>query len=167
MNLIACTDAIWGIGLNGDLLVRIPEDLKHFKKMTLEKIVIMGRKTLESLPNGKPLPGRRNIILSSDTSFKVPGALVVNSFDELHTVLQMITDLDDVYIIGGESIYKEMVNWENVNLAYITQIYHDFGADKYFPNLDENPNWKLVSSSPMYKFEDYEYNFAIYQKIYN
>ena len=106
MNLIAAVDSNWGIGREGKLLISIPNDMKYFRSRTLNKVVIMGRVTLESFPNGAPLKNRVNIVLSGNEAYKKDGAIVVHSVREaLQTVKDY--DTDDVYVIGGEKIYNE------------------------------------------------------------
>lgn len=166
MNLIACVDSKWGIGKDGDLLVHIPEDMKFFKKNTENKIVICGRKTYESFPV-KPLPNRTHLVLTHDINFAdgVNNVIPIKDFEMLRKMLKSLSNIDDVYIIGGESIYKEMINWEDTSLAIITKVYHDYDADKFFPNLDENPNWKLISDDPLHICDGIQYNFNLYQKV--
>ena len=165
MNLIACVDSNWGIGKDGDLLVHIPEDMKFFKKNTTDKIVICGRKTYESFPI-KPLPKRDTLVLTSDKNFGegIDHVIGVSSFDELKKILKLLPDLYDVYIIGGESIYKEMVNWEDTSLALIIKVYHEYDADAFFPNLDEDPNWNIVDEGELHEYNGIKYNFNLYRK---
>ena len=108
MNLIAAVDRNWAIGYKNELLVRIPEDQKWFRETTTGKAVIMGRKTLESFPNKSPLKNRLNVVITSDMNYSVPGAVVVHSIDEAVEAVRDYAD-DDVYVIGGESIYRQML----------------------------------------------------------
>ena len=105
MNLIAAVDKNWAIGRNNKLLVSIPDDMKFFRETTTGKIVVMGRKTLEIFPGKKPLKNRVNIVLTSDHSYQVDGAVIVHDMDELHEELKKY-DSKDIYVIGGESIYS-------------------------------------------------------------
>lgn len=166
MNLIACVDSNWGIGKDGDLLVHIPEDMKYFKKNTIDKIVICGRKTYESFPI-KPLPNRTHLVLTHDINFAngISSVIPIKDFDLLKKILNCLYNLDDVYIIGGESIYKEMINWEDTSLALITKVYHEYDADTFFPNLDEDPNWKIVDKGELHEYNGIKYNFNLYQKV--
>ena len=93
MNLIAAVDKNWAIGLNNKLLVSIPEDMKFFRKTTTGKVVVMGRKTLESFPNGLPLKNRVNIVLTSDKNYKVKDAIIVHSMDELLEELKKLREI--------------------------------------------------------------------------
>ena len=109
MNLIAAVDKNWAIGLNGKLLVRIPEDMKFFQRATTGKVAVMGRKTLESFPGGQPLKNRTNIVLTANRNFQVKGAQTVHSMEELLEELKQYRS-EDIYIIGGESVYRQMVD---------------------------------------------------------
>ena len=109
MNLIAAVDQNWAIGNKNELLVRIPADQKFFRETTTGKVVVMGRKTLESFPNGLPLKNRTNIVLTHDHTYKVPGAVVVHDMDELHEELKKY-DSEDIYVIGGETIYRQLLD---------------------------------------------------------
>lgn len=166
MNLIACVDSNWGIGKDGDLLVHIPEDLKQFKLSTIDQIVICGRKTYESFPV-KPLPDRTHLVLTHDINFAdgINNVIPVKDFEMLKKMLDSMYDTDNIWIIGGESIYKEMVNWDNVSLAQITKVYNDYNADTFFPNLDENLNWEIVHEGELHEYNGIKYNFNLYQKV--
>ena len=144
MNLIAAVDKNWAIGKNNQLLVRIPADQKFFRETTTGKVVVMGRKTLESFPNGLPLKNRTNIVLTRDKNYKVKAAIVLHSMDELMVELEKY-DSDDIYIIGGEKIYAQLV--DQCDVAHITKIDYEYDADAYFPNLDEKPEWVITGDS--------------------
>ena len=123
MNLIAAVDENWAIGKNNQLLVRIPADQKFFREMTTGRVVVMGRKTLESFPNGQPLKNRTNIVLTHNKDYAVKDAVVVHSMDELHEELKKY-DSDDVFVIGGEKIYEQLL--DECDVAHITKIDFDF-----------------------------------------
>lgn len=161
MNIIAAVDANWGIGLQGKLLVSIPDDMKFFRQMTMGKVVVMGRKTLESFPNGLPLGGRTNIVLSGNKTFSVKGATVVHSIEELEEELKKYPS-EEIYVIGGESVYRQLL--ERCDRAYITKIDFSYTADAYFPNLDEDPDWTLLADSEEQTYFDLEYYFLQYGK---
>ena len=108
MNLIVAADENWAIGNKNELLVRIPADQKFFRETTMGKVVVMGRKTLETFPNGLPLMGRTNIVLTHDKKFRVPGALIVHDMEELHEELEKYNS-EDIYVIGGESVYRQLM----------------------------------------------------------
>ena len=141
MNLIAAVDKNWAIGYKNELLVRIPEDQKWFRETTTGKAVIMGRKTLESFPNKSPLKNRLNVVITSDMNYSVPGAVVVHSIDEAVEAVRDYAD-DDVYVIGGESIYRQMLPL--CSTAHITKVDYAYQADAHFPDLDKEEGWKII-----------------------
>ena len=144
MNLIAAVDKNWAIGRNNKLLVSIPDDMKFFRETTTGKVVVMGRKTLESFPGKKPLKNRVNIVLTSDNSYQVDGAVIVHDMDELHEELKKY-DSQDIYVIGGESIYRQLL--DECDVAHITKIDFSYEADAWFPNLDEKEEWVVTADS--------------------
>ena len=162
MNAIVAVDTNWAIGNNNKLLVRIPSDHKFFREETMGKVVVLGRKTLDTFPGKKPLPGRTNIILSKDRTLAVNDAIVVHSIDELLLELKKYNS-EDVYIIGGTSVYEQMLPYCDV--AHITKVYHEYVADSYFPNLDNMPEWKITADSEEQTYFDIEYQFIKYEKI--
>ena len=162
MNLIVAVDKNWAIGLKNKLLVSIPEDMKFFRTETAGKVVVMGRKTLESFPGGMPLKNRTNIVLTGNRDYAVKGALV------LHTVEEVLKELErypsqEVYIIGGESIYRQFLPY--CDTAHVTKIDYAYEADTYFPNLDEIPEWKVTASSGEKTYYDLEFEFLKYEKV--
>ena len=159
MNLIAAVDKNWAIGNKNQLLVRIPADQKFFRETTTGKVVVMGRKTLESFPNGLPLKNRTNIVLTHDPAYKVSGAIVVHSMDELHAELEKY-DSEDIYVIGGDSIYRQLLPYCDV--AHVTKIDYAYEADSYFPNLDEMSDWTVERTSEELTYFDLEYMFVKY-----
>ena len=161
MNLIAAVDKNWAIGMDNKLLVRIPEDMKSFQKMTTGKVVVVGRKTLETFPGGQPLKNRTNIVLTSNREFQVKGAQVAHSMEELLEELKQY-DSRDVYIAGGESVYRQMADL--CDTAYITKIDYEYRADAWFPNLDEREEWELAVDSEEQTYFDLEYYFLKYEK---
>ena len=161
MNLIVAVDKNWAIGKNNQLLVRIPADQKFFRETTTGKVVVMGRKTLESFPNGLPLKNRTNIVLTKDKNYKVKDAIVLHSMDELMVELEKY-DSDDIYIIGGEKIYAQLV--DQCDVAHITKIDYEYDADAYFPNLDEKPEWVITGDSEEQTYFDLIYYFYRYER---
>ncbi|SHF21927.1 dihydrofolate reductase [Tissierella praeacuta DSM 18095] len=117
MNLIAAVDECWAIGQNNELLYNIPLDKAFFKQKTIEKTVIMGKNTYLSLPNSKPLPNRKNIILS--TTLQNVGCVCCKSMEETKSTVKNI-DTDEIFIIGGEKVYNEFLPY--CGFAYITKI---------------------------------------------
>ena len=161
MNLIAAVDKNWAIGLNNKLLVSIPDDMKFFRQTTTGKVVVMGRKTLESFPGGQPLKNRINIVLTTNRNYKVNGAIVVYSLEELLKELEKYPS-QDIYVIGGESIYRQLVDYCDV--AHITKINFAYEADSWFPNLDEIEGWEITADSEEQTYFDLEYYFYKYEK---
>ena len=159
MNLIVAVDNKWAIGCQNKLLVRIPDDQKLFREMTTGKVVVMGRKTLESFPNGIPLKNRTNIVMTNNKNYKVKDAIVTYSMEETLELLKEYKS-EDIYIIGGESIYKQFLPYCNV--AYVTYIDYTYHADTYFPNLDQMEEWKLVEESEEQTYFDLEYVYRTY-----
>lgn len=137
MKAIVAVDNNWGIGFRGELLTKIPDDMKHFKKMTMGKVVVMGRKTYESI--GKPLIGRINVVLSNGKFFQ-EGNVVAG---DLETVKQY--DSDDMFVIGGQSVYEQLIDY--CDTVYVTKIDEEYEADRFFPNIDEDESWYLFSES--------------------
>ena len=136
--------------------------MKFFRQTTTGKVVVMGRKTLESFPNGQPLKNRVNIVLTSDKNYKVKGAIVVHDLDELHKELEQYNS-EDVYVIGGESIYRQLL--DECDVAHITKIDYAYDADAYFPNLDEKEEWQITEDSDEQTYFDLEYYFLKYERI--
>lgn len=161
MNIIVAADKNWGIGRNNELLVSIPADMKFFRETTMGKVVVMGRKTLESFPNGMPLPKRTNIVLTTDQDYDGRGAIVVHSEDELFEELKQYAD-EDIFIIGGESIYRMMLPY--CDTAYVTRLDYAYDADTYFPDLDARKEWEIVKESEEQTYFDLEYVFLKYQR---
>ena len=161
MNLIAAVDENWAIGNQGKLLVSIPNDMKHFREETTGKVVVLGRKTLQTFPQGMPLKNRTNIILSRDEGYAVKDAVVVHSVEELLEELKQY-DSGDVYIIGGESVYRQLLPY--CDTAHVTKIDHAYQADAYFPNLDRDPNWEVTADSEEQTYFDIPYRFLQYQR---
>lgn len=162
MNIIVAVDRNWAIGYKGKLLVRIPGDQRLFKEKTINKAVIMGRKTLEDLPGGLPLKERLNVVVTSKPDYKVPGAVVAGSIE---AALDAVREYDtgDVYVIGGESIYRQMLDM--CDTAYVTKIDYAYAADTYFPNLDKRDDWILTDDSDEQIYHDLIYTFCKYERV--
>ena len=159
MNIIAAVDANWAIGYRNELLVKIPNDQKWFQKVTTGKVVVMGRKTMETFPNGMPLKNRTNIVLTGDRALRVKDAELVYGIEELLEKLKQY-NTEDVYVIGGESVYEELLPY--CDTAYITKIDYTYQADRYFPNLDNDADWHIESESEEQTYFDLEYYFVKY-----
>jgi len=143
MNIIAAVTSDWGIGYNGVQSIVIPEDRKYFRKLTDNGVIIVGRKTFEEI--GRPLPNRKNIVLTRDKNFIAYGAIVVHSIDE---VLARTANDDPgrVFVIGGSSVYNAFLPLSTY--AYITKIEAAPPSDAFFPNLDDLPGWSQASREP-------------------
>ncbi|NBH98133.1 dihydrofolate reductase [Anaerotruncus sp. 1XD22-93] len=161
MNLIVAVDENWAIGKDNKLLVSIPSDMKFFRETTTGKVVVMGRKTLESFPNGLPLKNRTNIVLTRNRDYQVKDAIVVHSVPELLVKLDKYSS-EDVYVIGGDSVYQELLPYCDV--AHVTKINHVYAADSWFPNLDETGEWEITGESEEQTYFDLEYMFVRYEK---
>ena len=160
MDLIVAVDNNLAIGNKGDLLVSIPEDHKFFRQTTMGNVVVLGRKTLAGFPNGLPLAGRDNIILSTDPKYTVRGGKVVHSKDELFEELRQYQD-KEIFVIGGGQIYEMLLPY--CRYAHVTKIDYDYAADTYFPNLDQLENWELVADSEEHTYFDLEFYFLKYE----
>lgn len=161
MHLIVAVDKNWAIGKNNKLMWSIPADMKYFRETTKGNIVIMGRKTLESFPQSQPLKNRVNIVITKNKDYKVKDAVVVHSIEE---ALEEAKKYEGIpYVIGGESIYRAMLPY--CDTALITKIDHAFDADTYFPNLDEDEEWKMTKISEEQTCFDLEYYFTVYERV--
>ena len=155
MNLIVAVDQNWAIGKGGDQLVYISEDLKRFKALTLGHPVILGRKTLATFPGGRPLKGRRNLILSATPGYQVEGAEVFPDLDSL-----LAAAPEDAFVIGGESVYRALLPY--CDTAYVTKIDASYPADRYFPNLDEDPAWSVSETSEVMEQDGLQFQYVTY-----
>lgn len=158
MDLIVNVSESWGIGYQGDQLVYIPTDLLGFRKLTIGKTVIFGRKTLATFPEGKPLAGRRNLVLSRTRS--IPGAEVFPDLQSLKGVLSQM-DSSQVMVIGGASVYRALLPC--CRRAFVTKTYGDYPADTFFPDLDRHPDWRLSEESPITEDSGYLFQYRTYE----
>ncbi len=158
--IVVVVDENNGIGRDGGLLCHLPNDLKHFKTVTTNHSIIMGRNTFESLPKGA-LPNRTNIVITSDEEKKYPGCIVVRSIEE---AFQKCKDEEKVFIIGGGRLYNSTMHY--ANKLYLTRIHHVFDdVDTYFPDIDLE-NWS-VEKSEYHKADErnkFDHTFLIYNK---
>ena len=151
MNFIVAVDEQWNIGREGALLQPISEDLKFFKAKPMNKIVILGRKTLQTFPGAKPLKGRTNIILTRQEDFSAEEAIICHSYDQLFQKLHNYCS-EDIFIIGGGEIYNKLIPY--CELAYVTKIHKTYYADTSIMNLDQKPNWIIIKSEEKHHFKD-------------
>ncbi|MCQ2551313.1 MAG: dihydrofolate reductase [Clostridia bacterium] len=161
MKMIVAVDENWAIGNGNQLLCHIPEDLKYFKKKTTGKVVIMGRKTLESLPGGKPLPNRTNVIVTKDENFEKDGCIVVHSLEEVLALKERFND-DDLMVTGGASIYTQLLPY--CDTCYVTKIHHRFDADTFIPNLDKDESLIIRMHTGMKEDNGYKFQFLEYRR---
>ena len=143
---IVAVDENWGIGYEGELLVSLPEDQKlNFKVKTLGHPVIYGRKTLDTFPKGKLLPGRENIILTRNPKFSYEDAVIMHSVEEVVEYTKERPD-EVFFIIGGAQIYEQFLPF--CDTCIVTKIQKSYPADAFFPNLDKSKEWKVYSREP-------------------
>lgn len=160
MRAILHVDKEWGIGKNNDLMFSIPLDMKFFRETTINKVVVMGNNTLKSFPNGAPLKNRVNIVLSRSAENK--DCIMVKSLDDLFVELKKY-DTNDIYVIGGASIYKELLPY--CSEVLVTKVNAIGGADTFFENLDENKNFSLIYESEPLETNGYIIQFTTYKNI--
>ncbi len=159
MNAIAAVSLDWGIGKDNDLLFHIGEDMKRFRALTTGGTVIMGRKTLDSMPGGKPLPRRRNIVLTRQEDFAREGVEVARSQEE---VLRLTAgeDPEKVWVIGGGEIYRQLLPY--CRLCWLTRVYARPESAVFFPDLDTLPQWQVLRSGAIVSDGTWDYQFIEY-----
>ncbi|MCL1790590.1 MAG: dihydrofolate reductase [Peptococcaceae bacterium] len=181
MNAIVSVDQNWGIGRQGNLLMRIPEDMAFFKAKTMGHVVIMGRETMLSLPRQEPLMGRVNLVLSRSLREEdVPGFRICRSLDDLFRVLareredqgydRCDQECDkhrdykhrENFVIGGEAVYKLLLPY--CHRAYVTKIACAYQADRFFPNLDEDLSWSLCEEGDTRYYDTLAFRYSVYSK---
>ena len=158
MFAVVNVDSRWGIGMENRLLVTIRADLQRFRRLTEGKTVVLGRKTLETFPNGRPLKNRRNLILSRDASYHVEGA---ERFRDLPTLLSALTaDTADAAVIGGASVYAALLPY--CERVYLTRTLAELPADRFFPDLDALPNWSVERRSEVMEENGVRFQYIDY-----
>ncbi len=157
MNVIVAADRNWAIGRDGDQLVYIPEDLKRFKVLTLGHPVIVGRRTLATFPGGRPLKGRRNLVLSRSLERPPEGAEVFRDPDALLAAAPA-----DAFVVGGEAVYRALLGY--CDTAFVTKLHRAFPADRWFPDLDADPAWTLAEESEPMEHEGLVFHYATYRR---
>lgn len=157
MNAIVAVDENWGIGRGGDQLCYISADLKHFKALTTAHPVILGRKTLATFPGGRPLPGRRNLILSRDPAFTIVGAEVYHDLESLLAAASV-----DSFVIGGGSVYRALLPY--CETVYVTKIMSTFEADTFFPDLDADPAWQVAEREEPLEENGLRFQYFTYKR---
>lgn len=156
MNIIAAVDINGGIGKDGELLFHLPSDMAFFKKMTQGGTVIMGRKTYQSI--GRPLPDRRNIVLTRNKDFKAEG---VETADSVQKLLEMC--VSDAFVIGGGEVYGQLIKY--CDTAYITKILKNGNGNVFMPKLRHEDGWEQTEQSDIYIENGVEFQFCIYKKL--
>ena len=162
MKMIVCVSEDFGIGYKGDLLFSLPPDMKFFREQTKEKVVIMGRGTLDSFPGGKPLKNRVNIVLTRDEDFSREGAEVFHSKEEILEYVKKFPE-DDVFVIGGGQIY-DMFR-DDCKEALVTKVRKSVPCDTYFFDIDKDKSWTLAEESEVSEYEGTEFSFCTYKRI--
>ncbi|MDY3280843.1 dihydrofolate reductase [Dysosmobacter sp.] len=160
MNAIVAVDANWGIGRGNELLFTLRGDLKRFREITTGGTILLGRKTLETFPGGRPLPKRRNVVLTKSTHLELEGATVVHTIDEL---LDSVKDEDpnSVFVVGGGTVYTALLPY--CKRVYMTRVDATAGEpDTYFPNLDKLPGWEVEKEEPPIEENGITYRFVDY-----
>lgn len=160
MNCIVNVTNDWGIGRDGALAVSIRADLRRFRDLTTGHTVVLGRKTLATFPGGRPLKNRENIILTRSAAFSCEGARVMHSTDEILAYARAHGH-DDLWIIGGESVYRQLVPY--CSMAYVTRTFLSVPVDAYFPDLDALPNWSVAEELEAKEENGVRYQFVNYR----
>lgn len=156
--IIAAMDKNQVIGKNNTLPWHLPADLKHFKKVTMGKPIIMGRKTFESI--GKPLPGRQNIILTRDKNYHATGCSIIHSIDEINKH----TDAEEIFVIGGSEIFNQLLPF--AQKLYLTFIDAQFDGESYFPKWQKNEWHEIYREDHLADEQNkYNYSFVTYEKL--
>ncbi len=159
MKAIVVVDKNWGIGKNNDLLFRLPADMKHFRETTSGKVVVMGSNTLLSFPEGKPLKNRTNIVLWPGGE-KREDCTVVQSLEELFCEIKKHPP-QDVFVVGGAMMYRTLLPYCEEVIA--TKADADGGAQVFFENLDEHPDWECVEAGEPLETNGYTIRFCTYR----
>ena len=158
MNAIVAVDANWAIGCQGDLLFSLPTDMRRFRTLTMGGTVILGRKTLDSFPGGKPLPKRRNIVITRNPDLTVEGAEIASGPEE---ALALAQGDENIWVIGGGSVYTALLS--RCVRVYLTKVDQAAEyADTFFPNLDKLPNWKVEKRAEPVEENGLTYRFIDY-----
>lgn len=156
MQAIVAVSQSWGIGKDGHLLFRISADLQRFKALTTGHTVIMGRKTLESLPGSRGLPNRRNLVLTRQKRFIPDRAEAVHSLEELLALAG-----SDAFVIGGQAVYEQLL--PHCTRVYVTKVLSEAPADAFFPSLDDDPHWRIVAASEIQEENGLRFQYVEYE----
>lgn len=159
---ILCVDKKFGIGKNNGLLFHLPKDMAFFRETTKGHTVCMGENTLLSFPNSKPLPNRKNIVLSQDKTHNYEGCENIHNFDEFIQRITELAKIEDVFVIGGASIYRQTLPF--VDEVLLTKVDADGEATVFFPNIDEDPAFKCVEEGEEIQDGEFKIRFCKYLK---
>lgn len=160
MNFIVAVDEDWAIGKDGDLLFHISPDMKYFREKTKGKVVVMGEATLKSLPGGKPLAGRTNLVLSDDAAFTCEGVELCRSMEQLFEAMGKY-ESEDIFVIGGASVYNQLMDC--CDTAYITKVKERAPHDAAINPLDGRAGWRIAETSQPLEHEGIEFTFNVYK----
>ena len=160
ISILNC-DKEYGIGKKNGLLFQLKEDMRFFRETTKNHVVAMGENTLLSFPGSKPLKNRINIVLSQDPTHNYEGVINVHTFEEFLRTINEYSKNEDVYIIGGASIYRQTL--EYVDLVYLTKVDAIGGAEVFFVNIDAREDFEIVSTSDPVQDGDYQIRFVTYR----
>ena len=161
MNLIAAVDENWGLGCEGELLVRLTQDMKFFRGKTTGNVIVIGRKTLESFPGGKPLPNRVHIVLTGNKAYACEGVIICHSIEEVLEETKKYRE-KEIFVAGGGSVYRQFL--PHCDKAYITKVFAGFSADTFLDNLDKNQNWTLVQEGERQEEKGLAFSFTTYER---
>ncbi len=156
INLIVCVDSKNGIGFNGTIPWNLPPDMEYFREKTTNNIIVMGRKTWESI-GSKALPNRINIVITSNPE-NIKGAFAFTNLKEIITIIQQLKK--SIFVIGGSKLYEEAIPF--ADFIYLTRIDKDFNCDTFFPHKMLNEH--ICSTSPWIKYNDLSYRYELYYK---
>ncbi len=160
MIAIVAVDKNYAIGKGNSMLYHLPEDLKHFRRATTGKVLVMGRATLESFPGGKPLPKRVNIVLSRNPDYVREDVIIARGYAQLQEILAPYAP-DEVMLLGGDSVYYALIDC--CTGAIVTHVQAEAPADKFFPNLEQMPNWEKISCSDEMETNGYRFTICEYK----
>lgn len=156
---IVCADKKWGIGKKNDLLFRLKKDMHFFKTQTANSIVFCGYNTLLSFPGSKPLKGRSSIVLCPE-EINRDDCLCIHNFEEAVKLVKELAKTTAVYVIGGAMLYQSMLPYYDE--VFVNKVYADGEAEVFFPNLDENPDFKIYYADEVVEDEGYETQLVVY-----
>ena len=158
MQAIVAVSQSWGIGKDGRLLFRLSADLRRFKALTTGHTVVMGRRTLQSLPDGKGLPNRRNLVLSRRPDYAPENAEAVTSVEALLRAAG-----EDAFVIGGQQVYEQLL--PHCERVYVTKVLSEAPADAFFPSLDDDPHWRIVTVSEIQEENGLKFQYVEYEPV--